>query len=178
MPVVEWTVDQSESECLELRALAPVKEDAKVLCCDEIARALVSMRLHSNSGEGERTCKVADRRRGIRTATWYRVNEAADLGTVALEELLTRRDLAVKGLLVVLDEPSIAGDVGLLPGACLCPSLLEILDVRSTRQVDLAEPYVGDIHAEEVPRVFLENSAKPLVDHIEIIYWRPALHRS
>ena len=120
-------------------------------------------------GEGERTCEVADRRRGIRTATWYRVDEAADLGTVALEEPLTWRDLAVEGLLVVLDEPSVAGDDGLLPGACLCPSLLEILDVRSTRQVDLAEPYVGDIHAKEVPRVFCESSAKLLVDRIEII---------
>ena len=41
--------------------------------------------------------------------------------------------------------------------------------VRSTRQVDLAEPYVGDIHAKEVPRVFCESSAKLLVDLIEII---------
>jgi hypothetical protein len=35
--------------------------------------------------------------------------------------------------------------------------------------VDLAKPYVGDIHAEEIPRVFLESSAKLLVDRIEII---------
>ena len=47
--------------------------------------------------------------------------------------------------------------------------LLEILDVRSTRQVDLAEPYVGDIHAKKVSRVFRESSAKLLVDRIEII---------
>ena len=38
--------------------------------------------------------------------------------------------------------------------------------------MDLAEPYVGDIHAEEVPRVFLESRAKLLVDHIEIIIGR------
>ena len=66
-----------------------------------------------------------------RTATWDWVDEAADLGTVELEELLARRDLAVEGLIVVLDEPSVAGDDGLLPGACLCPSLLKILNVRS-----------------------------------------------
>ncbi len=72
------------------------EEDAEVLCCNEVAQALVSMRLHSNGGEGERTCKVADRRRGIRTATWHWVYEAADLGTVTLEELLTWRDLAVE----------------------------------------------------------------------------------
>ncbi len=51
----------------------------------------------------------------------------------------------------------------------LCPSLLETLDVRSTRQVDHPEPYIGDIYAEEVPRVLLESSAKLLVDRIEII---------
>ena len=49
------------------------------------------------------------------------------------------------------------------------PIFLKILDVRLTRQVDLAEPYVGDIHAEEIPRVFLKSSAKLLVDRIEII---------
>ena len=58
------------AECLELQALAPIKEDAEVLCCDEVAQALVGMSLHSDGGEGERTCEVADRRRGIRTATW------------------------------------------------------------------------------------------------------------
>ena len=44
-------------------------------------------------------------------------------------------------------------------------------DSRRTfdQQVDLAEPYVGDVHAEEVPRVLLESSAKFLVDRIEII---------
>ena len=107
------------------------------------------MSLHSDGGEGERTREIANRHRGIRTATWDWVNEATDRGTVALEELLARRDLAVEGLIVVLDKPSVAGDDGLLPGACLCPSLLEILDVRSTRQVDLPEPYVGDVRAEE-----------------------------
>ena len=50
-----------------------------------------------------------------------------------------------------------------------CPFLLEILDVCSTRQVDLAELYVGDIHAKEVPRIFLKSRAKLLVDRIEII---------
>ena len=83
---------------------------------------IVGMSLHSDGGEGERTCEIADRRRGIRTATWDRINEAADLGTVSLEELPTRRDLAVEGLLIVLDEPIVAGDDGLLPCARLCPS--------------------------------------------------------
>ena len=40
------------AECLELRALAPIEEDAEVLCCDEIAQALVSMRLHSDGWDG------------------------------------------------------------------------------------------------------------------------------
>ncbi len=31
------------------------------------------------------------------------------------------------------------------------------------------EPYVGDVHAKEVPRVLLESSATLLVDRIEII---------
>ena len=77
------------AECLELRALAPVEEDAEVLCCDKVAQTLVGMSLRSDSGEGERACKIADRRRGIRTATWYLENKASDLGTVALEELLS-----------------------------------------------------------------------------------------